>query len=291
MVELDKFEKEIPEDMQEPLMVKMGFDMHSSNKLWRKTVRLGNKDVTLWVDFRGSNKPKYWTQPKIGDVKSLGEIRALEAVMDGTLDAKEWDVSKPITVTKPDGSEITISLYKNDKKKEKKEDRNKMKKSEAEEPELKEPEIVEMIPVTKMEISVAEAKRQMQQLQQFVDEVMEKDVDYGVIEGTNKSSLWKSGAEKLLNVHGMSAEFELVDKVEDWENGFFYYRYKCIIKSRKYNEIIAECEGSCNSKERKYRNQDPYSIVNTLQKMAQKRSLVGATLIATRTSMKFVDAE
>jgi len=117
MVELDKFEKEIPEDMQEPLMVKMGFDMHSSNKLWRKTIRFGNKDVTLWVDFRGSNKPKYWTQPKIGDVKSLGEIMALEAVMDGTLDAKEWNVSKPITVTNLQGETETISLFPDQPKK------------------------------------------------------------------------------------------------------------------------------------------------------------------------------
>ncbi|PTX53965.1 hypothetical protein C8P63_12421 [Melghirimyces profundicolus] len=42
--------------------------------------------------------------------------------------------------------------------------------------------------------------------------------------------------------------------------------------------IVAECEGSTNSKEKRYHSQDVFTVVNTLQKMAQKRALVGATL-------------
>ena len=42
-----------------------------------------------------------------------------------------------------------------------------------------------------------------------------------------------------------------------------------------YEQVISECEGSANSKEKRYRNQDVYTIVNTLQKMAIKRAMVG----------------
>jgi len=85
-----------------------------------------------------------------------------------------------------------------------------------------------------------------------------------------------------------------IEAREDWENGFFYYSYRVtVFKARPmpdgsvYEQIIAECEGSANSKERRYRNQDVYTIVNTLQKMAIKRALVGATLQATGTSGMF----
>jgi len=295
MEDIENFDngKGISEEAQEPLMTKMGFGHGRDGKLWSKDISLGGDKVTIWVDFRKSNKPGIWTQPKIGEEQfnALGERRAIEAVISGILDPK-WDARQSIIVKNEEGGNDIIEMsepYSGERKMERREAKKEAETRERSK--VKEPELVSITPVTKMEISVSEAKHQMEQLQRFVDTVMMENVDYGIIEGMHKSSLWKSGAEKLLNVHGMAAEFELVDKVEDWDNGFFYYRYKCIIKSRKYNEVIAECEGSCNSREKKYVNSDPYSIVNTLQKMAQKRALVGATLIATRTSMKFVDSD
>jgi protein tyrosine phosphatase len=43
--------------------------------------------------------------------------------------------------------------------------------------------------------------------------------------------------------------------------------------------LITEGLGSCNTKERKYIKQDPYTMDNTVLKMAKKRAFVDATLL------------
>lgn len=144
---------------------------------------------------------------------------------------------------------------------------------------------IEYIP--SVAVTLEQAKENFQRLQQVVAELMQKDVDYGVIPGTPKPTLYKAGSEKLLQFYGLGHKAICVDKIEDWEKGFFFYRYRVeVFKTRTDGLVIevASCEGSANSKEKRYRNQDVYSIVNTLQKMAIKRALVGATLQGTGTS-------
>jgi hypothetical protein len=165
------------------------------------------------------------------------------------------------------------------------------------------------------------------QLDQLKKNVLRNKVDYDTIPGTPKPSLLKPGAERLLMCFGLGHRVHEVRQIEDWENGFFHYVYKITIhKSYPTHEIvIAECIGSANSMEKRYKdrwvfdsearemgldigdlekkqrtskagkpffvykvvNPDPYSLVNTLQKMAIKRALVGATLQATGTSEFF----
>lgn len=136
-------------------------------------------------------------------------------------------------------------------------------------------------------ITIEEAQNRLNQLQTFVKSQMQKGEDYGEIPGIPKPSLFKPGAEKLLNIYGFGFEVEQTNKIEDWEKGFFHYQYKARIINKRNNTVISECEGSANSKERKFATQHAFSIVNTLQKMSQKRALVGATLAATRTSGLF----
>ncbi len=182
-----------------------------------------------------------------------------------------------------------------------------------------------------------------QYLLSFVKNNMIKDVDYGVIPGTNnKPVLLKPGAEKLIRIFSLSADISLGYSLEDFtgkEYGepLFYYRYRCTLTWQ--NQLIATCEGSCNSWEKKYRyreqkpncprcgqptirqgeneyycwkkiggcgakfpltfeqitsqktglvpNPEIFDQINTLQKMAIKRSLVGAVLIATGASEYF----
>jgi len=141
--------------------------------------------------------------------------------------------------------------------------------------------------VPSVAITLEQAKENMQRLHQVVKDLMEDGTDYGKIPGTPKPTLLKPGAEKLLQFYGLGHRATCVDKVEDWEKGFFYYRYRVdVFKTRQDGLVIeiASCEGSANSKEKRYRNQDVYTIVNTLQKMAVKRALVGASLQATGTS-------
>lgn len=198
-------------------------------------------------------------------------------------------------------------------------------------------------PVTTVEA----AKHRYQDMKDFVSSILNKSVDYGEIPGTNKPTLLKPGAEKLATFFGLSVAFQLEDKVEDWTGAehdgepFFYYRYKS--QSRRNGVLVAECEGSANSFEKKYRyrnsslrcpachnetiikgnaeygggwvcfkkkggcgakfadedaritnqprgqvkNPDVADLVNTIQKIAQKRAYVGMVLLAVNGSEYF----
>lgn len=186
---------------------------------------------------------------------------------------------------------------------------------------------VEPIPTEKyrgleMAISPTEARRRLQELQAFVKSVMHEGEDYGTIPGTKKPTLYKPGAEKLCEVYCLGWHYEDVEIVQDWGEGFFFYRKRAVLFSRRDGRTICEGVGSCNSREDKYAwrwlfenelpagtdkkelhserrtskksgkpytvyrvpNADPYSLVNTIEKMAAKRALVDAAKGATRSS-------
>jgi hypothetical protein len=196
-------------------------------------------------------------------------------------------------------------------------------------------------------MSIESAVERYNAVTEFVSRVLRKDVDYGVIPGTEKRTLLKPGAEKLTTFFGLSTRFELLERIEDWTGErhggepFFYYLYRC--RLFRGDVAIAEGDASCNSREAKYRwreaqracpacgvaaiikgreeygggwlcfkkkggcgakypdgdqaiesqqtgrvfNPDIADQVNTIQKMAQKRSLVGAVLLAVNASEFF----
>lgn len=102
-------------------------------------------------------------------------------------------------------------------------------------------------------------------------------VDYGQIPGTDKPSLFKSGAEKIAQLFGLFGNYEILEKNIDRENGIIKYQFKCVLTT--INGVkIAEGFGVCSSEERKYQKQNPFDIENTLMKMAKKRSLVDAAI-------------
>ena len=143
----------------------------------------------------------------------------------------------------------------------------------------------------------------------------------------DKKTLFKAGAEKLTTLFGLSPYFEVVESVTDWTGGthngepFFYFHYRCLLK--RGDAVVGTGEGSCNGWEKKYRyrtvyenkatdqqksnavaievgkgkfgayrrfvllNENPADLVNTIKKMAQKRALVAATLIAVNASEFF----
>ncbi len=80
--------------------------------------------------------------------------------------------------------------------------------------------------------------------------------DYGIIPGTKKKTLLKSGADKLCEVYGLYDEYEVISSVEDWEKGLFDYTLKCILKSRRDDSMVGSGVGSCSSYESKYRWRD-----------------------------------
>lgn len=176
-----------------------------------------------------------------------------------------------------------------------------------------------------MAVSPAEAKRRVQQLQAFVQEVMIGGVDFGVIPGTEKPSLYQPGAQKLAELYGFAHDFIDVVSVEDWEKPFFFYRRKCKLTSRRDDSPVGVGVGSCNSREDRYAwrwlfdnelpagtdkkslrtksihskkngrsylkyalpNPDIFSLVNTIEKMACKRAYIHAVIAVTRSSGLF----
>lgn len=138
--------------------------------------------------------------------------------------------------------------------------------------------------VPEFAITVNEARQRVAALQQFVNEIMMPNEDYGIIPGCKKPSLFKAGAEKLCDVFGFSKHVEVINRVEDWDKKIFHYEIKVTLINKRTSLIEAEGVGSCNNRESKYVKQDAYSILNTLLKMAKKRAIVDAVLSATRSS-------
>lgn len=137
-------------------------------------------------------------------------------------------------------------------------------------------------------ISLEEANRRVAMLKEFVREHMVEGEDYGVIPGaSNKPTLFKPGAEKLNAIFGLAPLLEITSRVEDWDAGFAAYEVKVTLLNKRTNNVEAEGIGSCNSRERRYKNQDAANVANTLLKMAKKRALIDATLSATRASGMF----
>lgn len=114
----------------------------------------------------------------------------------------------------------------------------------------------------------------------FSKSIMKPDLDYGIIPGTPKPSLYKPGAEKLRFVYGLGVEFECIDKIVDLDRPFVDYSYRCTVKSRQ-GQTLAQCEGNCNSLEPKYGYQwktihelpDGTDISKLLSKSTGKKSM------------------
>lgn len=158
-------------------------------------------------------------------------------------------------------------------------------------------------------------------MQAVVQATLKKDHDYGIIPGTNKPTLLKPGAEKILMMFGLTTEYQFLDRTENFEKGFFAYTLKCTIS--KGGQKITEGVGQANTMEGKYRyrwvsekdipegmaketlqfktyngqygdynkykieNDDPFTLANTVLKMAKKRAQVDAVLTVASLSEVF----
>lgn len=176
-------------------------------------------------------------------------------------------------------------------------------------------------------LSVDEVTQRYRKMSEFASSVMRPQIDFGQIPGTgDKPSLLKPGAEKLTVFFGLEPRFTLIDREERWNDDppFFFYRYECALYHRATGVRVANAYGSCNSREKKYAwrhvpeweasdddrrravrtvertskkgnpvkflivpNADLCDLVNTIDKMAQKRALVAAVLVGTGASEFF----
>ena len=163
--------------------------------------------------------------------------------------------------------------------------------------------------------AIVETMQKISIFQTVIQKNLKPDHDYGVIPGTEKPTLLKPGAEKILMLMGLTSEYEVIEKVQDYENGFFAFTVKAILT--KNGVKITEGVGHANTKESRYRNRwvtesklpegvdkstlktrqkeskfkegeyyteyllensDSFTLANTVLKMAKKRSQIDAVL-------------
>jgi len=147
-------------------------------------------------------------------------------------------------------------------------------------------EITKKVEVIESPITLASNHYQM--MVEFVKLQMVENVDFGVVPGTNnKPVLLKPGAEKLCRLFNLYPQLELIQSIVDFDKPLFHYHYRCTIY--RQGEPIGQGEGCCNSKEKKYEKQQfkVYDLVNTITKIAQKRAMVSAVLVAVGASQFF----
>lgn len=168
------------------------------------------------------------------------------------------------------------------------------------------------------------ALKEIADFQRLIHSNFVEGTDYGApFQGSKKSTLLKPGAEKITKLLKLAEKY-VVEKIEDWEKGFFHYRVTCQLFPFGASFAVAEGLGECNSKESKYRyrwvfeselkrlglpkdglpiknvrvnnnwvptyrieNDAIYDQVNTILKMAKKRALVDAALSVGRLSELF----
>lgn len=135
-------------------------------------------------------------------------------------------------------------------------------------------------------LTVEEAKYFDDEMNRFIDTVLVAGIDYGVIPNCKKPTLFKSGAEKILNYLGLIARTEIVNRVEDYNIGFFSYESKVYLID--YNGVVrAEGVGIANTREGKYAKSNGFSVQNVVLKICKKRSLVDGCLNVGNLSSRF----
>jgi hypothetical protein len=112
--------------------------------------------------------------------------------------------------------------------------------------------------------SVDDAVALVRQREEYLTKVLRKGIDYGVIPGTKKPSLYKPGAERILSAMGLSVEFEndgdpvldLIGQPEHGNEPLVFYQRRCRVSKQltpTERMVVASASGSCSSRESKYR--------------------------------------
>jgi hypothetical protein len=164
-------------------------------------------------------------------------------------------------------------------------------------------------------MEAAEAKALDDQLRASMRAVLRPEVDYGKIPGSNKDSLLKPGAEKLLQWFGFGHTLEQTEVERDSDGRWCGVTYRCTVSKGMpdgRSVTVATCDGYAGYDEDRFyvtaeqaaakeqanatrykRSVQQWKCVeyraprNSVIKMAQKRAMVGAALQATSASSLF----
>lgn len=174
-----------------------------------------------------------------------------------------------------------------------------------------------------MPLTAVQVKAQVQRIQEVMAAVMQKDVHYGVIPGTQKPTLYKPGSEKILSTFRIAAHPKEIEDLSNYDE--IRYRVKVYgVAMENENVLFGVGVGECSSNEEKYKwrrpvcdgefndtpddrkrmkwvkgyqdkpdyqikqiRTNPSDVANTILKMAKKRAQIDMTLTATGASDVF----
>lgn len=124
-------------------------------------------------------------------------------------------------------------------------------------------------------------------IEAIVAEHLRAGIDYSTLPRCgNNPVLLKGGAEHLASVLNIRTTSEVINRTQVLEKNFVLYEVATTVYDANGN-ILAVGLGSCNTHENKYVKQGMANSLNTILKMARKRSYVDAILSATQSSRIF----
>lgn len=152
------------------------------------------------------------------------------------------------------------------------------------------------------EQAIGTTKRNIQLCEQLVQEVLEREIDFGTIPGVPQPFLWDSGAAKIMAAFNCYANYHVIEA--DFRTPHMRYTITCQLINRQSQQIVATGIGAASTKEVKHRyrwvsdpeadgisrkglkqrkdkkyripNQETEDLLNTIAKMAAKRADVDA---------------
>lgn len=142
-----------------------------------------------------------------------------------------------------------------------------------------------------------EVQQQVNQIQYLMKQVLKEGEHYGAVPGCgNKPTLLQPGAEKIAYMFHLVPSYEVTRR--DLGHGHREYEVTCTLTHRDTGEIVGGGMGLCSTLESKYRyrnkwvngkkvreeNPDIADVLNTVLKIAKKRSFVDAVKSTTAAS-------
>jgi len=114
------------------------------------------------------------------------------------------------------------------------------------------PQPMPLAPAISHELTVGELKRRHELIQTALKEVMIEGHHYGTVPGTDGGNvLFKPGAEKICSLFMLAPSFSV--QVRELANDHREYQVLCTLTHTVTGVMVAQADGSCSTKESKYR--------------------------------------
>lgn len=111
--------------------------------------------------------------------------------------------------------------------------------------------VVTPLPLRLTPGAIALVKDNLKHCELLTHDVLEKDVDYGVIKGVPRDFLWDSGAQKIMAAFNCFPRYTILKSAE--EEGGISITMECSLISRQSRQVVGTGVGACSTRETKYK--------------------------------------